>query len=83
MLFRSGFNYGNFIGWGRADERKRHEPRVREAMSKMFEWYEQGKLKPETSHRFPLQRYRDAFAAVMERRSMGKVVLEMPVALGS
>lgn len=75
-----GFNYGNFIGWGRTDERKKHEPRVRAAMRQMFDWQEAGLLKPETSHRFPLREHRAAFAAVMERRSMGKVVLEMPVA---
>ena len=78
-----GFNYGNFIGWGRTDERRKHEPRVRTAMRQMFAWYEGGLLKPETSHRFPLTDYREAFAAVMQRRSMGKVVLAMPVTSGS
>jgi NADPH2:quinone reductase len=74
-----GFNYGNYIGWGRTDERKRHEPRLRAAMRQMFAWYEQGQLKPVTSHRFPLRDYREAMATVLGRKSMGKVVLAMPI----
>jgi NADPH2:quinone reductase len=77
-----GFNYGNFIGWGRVDERKRHEPRVRAAMDQIFAWFQQGKIRPVSSHRFPLRDYRAAMDTVLSRRSMGKVVLEMPVASG-
>jgi NADPH:quinone reductase len=74
-----GFNYGNYVGWGRSDERKRHEPAVRDAFRRMFAWYEEGKLHPTTSHRFPLRDYKAAMAAVLSRQSMGKVVLAMPV----
>ena len=74
-----GFNYGNYIGWGRTDERKRHEPAVRAAMEQIFAWYREGKVRPVSSHRFPLREYREAMDTVLSRRSMGKVVLEMPV----
>jgi NADPH2:quinone reductase len=74
-----GFNFGNYIGWGRTDERKRHEPELRPAMDRIFTWYSQGKLKPISSHRFPLREYRAAMETVLSRRSMGKVVLEMPI----
>ena len=75
-----GFNYGNHTGWGRVDERKRHEPAVRDAFRRMFAWYEEGKLQPTTSHRFPLRDYKLAMETVLTRQSMGKTVLRMPVA---
>jgi NADPH2:quinone reductase len=75
-----GFNYGKYIGWGRVDERARHEPAVRAAMRQMFAWYGEGRLRPTTSHRFPLAQFRDAMAAVLDRQGMGKVVLAMPAA---
>jgi NADPH:quinone reductase len=74
-----GFNFGNYVGWGRIDERKRHEPVMRAAMDQIFTWYQQGKLRPISSHAFPLRDYRSAMETVLSRRSMGKVVLEMPV----
>jgi NADPH2:quinone reductase len=73
-----GFNYGLYVGWGLTDERKLHEPRVRAAMNAMFALYESGQLRPTTSHVFDLVDFRDAMAAVQERRGMGKVLLRMP-----
>ena len=74
-----GFNFGNYVGWGRVDERKRHEPAMRAAMEQIFIWYHEGKVRPISSHRFPLREFRTAMETVLRRRSMGKVVLEMPV----
>jgi NADPH2:quinone reductase len=76
-----GFNFGNYVGWGRIDERKRHESEMRAAMEQIFTWYKQGKVRPVSSYRFPLRSFRDAMETVLSRRSMGKVVLEMPVTL--
>ena len=73
-----GFNYGLYVGWGLKDERHLHEPRVRASMDAMFRMYEEGKLRPTTSHIFPLEGFRDAMAAVQERRGIGKVLLRMP-----
>ena len=73
-----GFNYGLYAGSGRTDERERYEPEVRTAMDQIFAWYQQGKIRPVTSHQFPLRDYRAAMETVLSRRSMGKVVLEMP-----
>ncbi len=73
-----GFNYGLYVGWGLKDERHLHEPRVRAAMDAMFAMFETGKLRPTTSHIFPLEGFRDAMAAVQERRGIGKVLLRMP-----
>jgi len=73
-----GFNYGKYIGWGLVDERHQHEPMVRAAIETMFRWYQEGKLHPTTSHRFPLSDYAAALDAVQARQAIGKVVLEMP-----
>ena len=73
-----GFNYGKYIGWGLIDERHQHEPMVRAGIERMFRWFEQGKLNPTTSHRFPLSDYAAAMDAVLARQAIGKIVLEMP-----
>jgi NADPH2:quinone reductase len=73
-----GFNYGKYIGWGLIDERHQHEPMVGAGIERMFRWFEQGKLNPTTSHRFPLSDYAAAMDAVLARQAIGKIVLEMP-----
>ena len=67
-----GFNYGKYIGWSLVDERHQHEPMVRAAFEKMFLWFEQGKLHPTTSHRFPLSDYAAAMDAVLARLAIGQ-----------
>jgi NADPH:quinone reductase-like Zn-dependent oxidoreductase len=59
-------------------ERHQHEPMVRAGIETMFRWFEQGKLNPTASHRFPLSDYAAAMDAVLARQAIGKVVLEMP-----
>jgi NADPH2:quinone reductase len=76
-----GFNYGRYIGWGLVDERHQHEAAVRAAFDTMFRWYEEGRLKPTTSHQFPLSDYAAALDAVLARQAIGKVVLRMPAAM--
>ena len=66
------------MGSGKHDDRERHEPAVRQSMEQIFAWYGQGKIRPITSHRFPLRDFRLAMDTVLSRKSMGKVVLEMP-----
>lgn len=73
-----GFNYGLYVGWGLRDERHVHEPKMRGSMEAMFALYEAGRLHPTTSHIFPLDGFRDAMTAVLERRGIGKVLLRMP-----
>jgi NADPH2:quinone reductase len=75
-----GYFHGRFTGWGRVDERRRYEPMLREAFATMFDWVEQGRLRPETSHVFALADFPGAMDAVLSRQGLGKIVLEMPVA---
>ncbi|MSO85817.1 MAG: NADPH:quinone oxidoreductase family protein [Rhodospirillales bacterium] len=43
----------------------------------LFKWWGEGRLKPHTSHVFALEKAQEAFAALTERRSSGKVALTM------
>ena len=43
----------------------------------LFKWWEEGALKPHTSHTFPLAEAGAAFAALLSRQSTGKVALIM------
>jgi NADPH:quinone reductase len=51
---------------------------VRAAFETMFRWFEEGKLHPTTSHRFPVSEYASAMDAALARQAIGKIVLEMP-----
>ena len=46
-------------------------------MAELLDWYTQGRLRPHVSATFPLERYREALDAVMQRKALGKVVLVM------
>jgi NADPH2:quinone reductase len=76
-----GFNMGSYTGWTRdTSRRSKHGPEMHAVMERLFAWYREGKIRPVASHRFPLREYRDAMETVLSRRSMGKVVLQMPAA---
>ena len=46
-------------------------------LAELFTWYTQGRLRPHVSATFPLERYREALDAVVQRKVVGKVVLVM------
>jgi len=46
-------------------------------LAELFAWYTAGKLRPHVSATFPLERYREALDAVMQRKVLGKAVLVM------
>ncbi|MDX1375702.1 MAG: zinc-binding dehydrogenase, partial [Burkholderiales bacterium] len=72
-----GFNIGMWYGWSANDERARHEPEMRAAFAQIFDWYREGRLRPLVSSVYPLERFAEAQDAVLERRSVGKVVLRI------
>ncbi len=78
-----GLNFGVYTGWGQdTSQRSTHGPEMHEVMARLFALYREGKIRPVTSHRFPLREFRHAMENVLGRRSMGKTVLRMPVAAG-
>ena len=48
---------------------------VTDSLRTLFEWYEQGRLKPHVSHVLPLDRAEEALELLRSRRSTGKVVV--------
>jgi NADPH2:quinone reductase len=71
-----GFYFGRYV-WDGVVPRLPWDEQVADAFAHLFRWYEAGQLRPMASLRFPLERYREAMDAVVQRRGMGKVVLEM------
>ncbi len=64
-----GFYWGSY---------RRHDPdRVRQGFETLLAWHVEGKIKPHVSIERPIEEFRDAFEALAERRSTGKVVLTM------
>jgi NADPH2:quinone reductase len=72
-----GFNIGMWYGWSVNDERAKHEPEMRAAFEAIFAWHKEGRLRPLVSQVYPLARFAQAQDAVLERRSVGKVVLNI------
>jgi len=57
---------------------RKHRPDVvQAAMRELLEWYAQGRLHPLVSTTLPLDRYAEAMRLLRDRRSTGKVVLEV------
>lgn len=72
-----GFWFGLYIGWGLTDERERYRERMREMMERLFAYVQTGELKPVSSVVFPLERLADAFDAVVERRAVGRALVQV------
>jgi NADPH2:quinone reductase len=61
------------VFWGAFSAR---EPETNRAnFAQLFRWYEEGKISPSISHRFPLAKAADALNALINREVVGKVIL--------
>ncbi|PAP74999.1 NADPH:quinone oxidoreductase family protein [Rubrivirga marina] len=64
------------VFWGAFVQR---EPAVHRAnMTELMGWVEAGDVRPHVSERFPLERTGEALRWMMDRKAMGKVIVEMP-----
>ena len=64
-----GFYWGSY---------RKHDPeRLRDGFSELFDWYRQGRIRPHVSETLPLERAADAIRLLTERKSIGKVVLQV------
>lgn len=61
------------VFWGAWITRERETNRAN--FETMFQWYNEGKLKPIVSHTFPLAQTKDALEAIVQRRVVGKCVI--------
>lgn len=72
-----GLNLGLYFGWSPQDLRHVYESRMRSLMDTLFGWFEAGKIRPVIGSTWPLERFQDAMAEVLARRSLGRVALVM------
>ncbi|HLZ05650.1 MAG TPA: NADPH:quinone oxidoreductase family protein [Bradyrhizobium sp.] len=62
----------------RAGEAVRKNPALGEArIRKLMEWAEQGRIRPNVSHRLPLEDYAAAMQLLIDRKAIGRVALVM------
>jgi NADPH2:quinone reductase len=62
----------------RAGEAVRKDPALGEVrMKALLEWAETGKIRPNVSHRLPLENYAQAMRLLIDRRAIGRVALMM------
>jgi len=61
-----GVFWGRFVG---------EEPEAnKQNIATLWQWFEEGKIKPVVTDVFPIEEYQAGYAAMMERRAKGKVV---------
>ncbi len=72
-LLKGSSMVGVFLGRFRKEEPAAYEQNFGE----LLEMYEQGKIKPLITQKYPLRDYVSAFNVFTERRALGKVILEM------
>jgi NADPH2:quinone reductase len=70
-----GVYFGAYVKDGADNARQRSAPRVQSMMRELIDWMQAGQLKPTIAGIFDLPAYADAMASVLERRSVGKVLL--------
>jgi NADPH2:quinone reductase len=65
-----GFYWGSY---------RKHDPeRVREGFRELFAWHREGRIRPHVSQTLPLAQTAAAIRLLLERRSIGKVVVSVP-----
>lgn len=70
-----GFNWGEYAGWGRTDNRVRHAQRVQAALAQLTAWWREGRIEPTLHATFPLAEFAAAMACVQGREAIGRVAL--------
>ena len=72
----SGFNYGQYIGWGLTDERVHYAAEVAQVIQKVLQAVDNESMpKPLTQH-FAFSDWKNAIDTTMSRQSVGKVILD-------
>ncbi|NYT61577.1 NADPH:quinone oxidoreductase family protein [Alcaligenaceae bacterium] len=70
-----GLYWGYYMGWARQPMQPGTPKKVRAAFHEMLAWASDGKLRPHTWRKYPMQDFKQALAAVSSREVVGRVVL--------
>jgi NADPH2:quinone reductase len=68
-------NLGYYLGWSPHDVRYKYVDRLSRDAATLCQWYNAGRISLATSHTFPLEQFQEAMQVVVQRRSLGRVVL--------
>ena len=71
-----GLNFGYYFGWSPDDVRYQYVDRLTKMVAQLSQWYDEGRISLATSHSFPLEQFQEAMRVVLQRRSLGRVVLQ-------
>jgi NADPH2:quinone reductase len=71
-----GFNWGQYVGWGKVDERLLYGARVRAALDQLIAWWQSGLIDPTVDEQLALAEFVLAMQRVKTRASIGRVVLD-------
>lgn len=71
-----GFNWGQYVGWGKVDERMIYAARVRESIEQLIDWWQKGLISPNVHETLPLGEFVQAMQLVKSRASVGRIVLD-------
>ena len=70
-----GLNLGYYCGWSPNDVRYQYRDRMEEMVAQLCQWYGEGRISLAFSHLLPLAQFQEAMHIVLERRSLGRVLL--------
>ena len=65
------------MGWSPVDDRHLHAAAVARVMAELTALWQAGEIAPTIHRILPLAAFRDAMAEVRERRSIGRVLLDI------
>jgi NADPH:quinone reductase len=70
-----GLNMGLYYGWSPNDMRYVYEDRMRANMTKLFNWFVEGRIAPVVDTTYPLSRVHQAMDDVLARRAIGRIAV--------
>lgn len=72
-----GFNMGDYVGWGKTNERVQFAGAVQDMHVALNRMYEEGTVRPGVSHRWTLDEFDRGMDNLLERNVLGKSVVVM------
>ena len=71
-----GFNWGQYVGWGKVDERQKYGPQVRAAIEQLVTWWQSGDINPTIYKTLPLGDFKQAMQLIKARNTIGRIALD-------
>ncbi len=72
-----GFNYGQYIGWGLVDERRRYAGVLQPMIGRMLQTFANQQMPAPLTQHFAFADWTEALDTTLSRRAIGKVILDI------